>query len=91
MTTFARVLPFGATLIKDGRTQFRLWAPGQENVSVEIEGTAPVPMRRRADGWFEGQADRGAGAKYRYRLQNGLAVPDPASPGAVLPVPRRTA
>jgi malto-oligosyltrehalose trehalohydrolase len=79
MTAFARALPFGATLIGNGRTQFRLWAPAQEKVSVEIEGTAPVPMQRIADGWFEGVAPCGAGAKYRYRLQNGLAVPDPAS------------
>jgi len=79
MTSFARALPFGATLIGDGRTQFRLWAPAQEKVSVEIEGRAPSAMQRLADGWFEGAASCGAGAKYRYRLQDGLAVPDPAS------------
>ncbi|MGB9367883.1 MAG: malto-oligosyltrehalose trehalohydrolase [Xanthobacteraceae bacterium] len=79
MTAFARALPFGATLIDEGRTQFRLWAPAQERVSVEIEGAAPLPMQRLADGWFEGAAHCGAGAGYRYRLQDGLAVPDPAS------------
>jgi maltooligosyltrehalose trehalohydrolase len=79
MTTFGHALPFGATLLGDDRTQFRLWAPAQEQVSVEINGGAPVPMRRLADGWFEAEASCGAGAQYRYRLHDGLAVPDPAS------------
>jgi len=76
---FARALPFGATLINENRTQFRLWASAQEQVGVEIEGTAPVRMRRLSDGWFEADVPCGAGTAYRYRLQNGLAVPDPAS------------
>jgi malto-oligosyltrehalose trehalohydrolase len=79
MTTFARALPFGATLIDDSRTQFRLWAPAQEQVSVEINGRTPLPMERLADGWFEAKASCGEGTQYRYRLQDGLAVADPAS------------
>ena len=79
MTSFERRLPFGATLIDDRRTQFRLWAPAQEKVSVEIEGCAPVPMQRLADGWFDAEAACGAGRRYRYRLEKDLAVPDPAS------------
>src|ERR1051325_9681522 len=79
MTGFERRLPFGATLIGEKRTQFRLWAPAQEKVSVEIEGAAPVRMQRLADGWFEAEAACGAGTRYRYRVRNDLAVPDPAS------------
>jgi malto-oligosyltrehalose trehalohydrolase len=79
MTAFARALPFGATLLADGRTRFRLWAPAQMRVSVEIERGATFAMGRLADGWFEGEAECGAGTKYRYRLQDGLAVPDPAA------------
>ena len=60
MTSFERRLPFGATLIGKNRTQFRLWAPAQEKVSVEIEGDAPVEMRRLADAWFEAEAPCGA-------------------------------
>ena len=37
MTSFARELPFGATLLGANRTRFRLWAPARESVSVEIE------------------------------------------------------
>ncbi|HKS61465.1 MAG TPA: malto-oligosyltrehalose trehalohydrolase, partial [Xanthobacteraceae bacterium] len=78
MTSFARQLPFGASLIEGG-TRFRLWAPRQQQVSVQIEGREAAPMRRLADGWFETEADCGAGTSYRYLLESGLAVPDPAS------------
>ena len=79
MTGFARDLPFGATLIAPEVTRFRLWAPGQQEVAVEIDGNARVAMTRDAGGWFEAEAACGAGASYRYRLGTGLAVPDPAS------------
>ena len=79
MTSFARELPFGAKLIEDGRTRFRLWAPRQVQVSLQIEERDPAPMRRLPGGWFEAEAACGAGAPYRYVLGSGLAVPDPAS------------
>ena len=31
-------MTFGATYLGDNRTRFRLWAPGQKAVAVEIEG-----------------------------------------------------
>ncbi|MBY0317954.1 MAG: malto-oligosyltrehalose trehalohydrolase [Reyranella sp.] len=79
MTAFARDLPFGATLVDPGHTRFRLWAPGQPQVAVDIDGLGSVPMARDAEGWFEAEAECGAGARYRYRLADGLTVPDPAS------------
>ena len=48
MNSFARDLPFGANL-KDGGTHFRLWAPKQKRVSVQIEGHDAVPMRSLAE------------------------------------------
>lgn len=36
-------------------------------------------MRHTGNGWFEAQADCGAGARYRLRVSDDLAVPDPAS------------
>ena len=48
MNAFARDLPFGATLIASERTRFRLWAPSQRQVSVEIEDRAAVAMTRMA-------------------------------------------
>ncbi|RZS81680.1 malto-oligosyltrehalose trehalohydrolase [Pigmentiphaga kullae] len=74
---------FGARLLGTDRTRFRLWAPGQQAVSVELDpGTAQaslVPMSARREGWFEAEVARGAGTRYRYRLADGTSVPDPAS------------
>jgi malto-oligosyltrehalose trehalohydrolase len=36
-------------------------------------------MNRASDGWFELEAQCGAGTSYLYRLQDGRGVPDPAS------------
>jgi maltooligosyltrehalose trehalohydrolase len=72
-------LPFGANVVESNRTRFRLWAPAQNKVSVAIDGRAPLAMTPREDGWFDVDADCGAGAHYRYILQDGTAVPDPAS------------
>ncbi|MGE5651322.1 MAG: malto-oligosyltrehalose trehalohydrolase [Bacillota bacterium] len=69
----------GAQLVAPDRTRFRLWAPDKEQVSVEIDGMAALPMKRLDGGWFEAEAACGAGARYRYRVDAGLAVPDPAS------------
>ena len=79
MTAFARAMPFGATLLGDGRTRFRLWAPQQDEVAVVVEGSAAEPMSKRPDGWFELETRCPAGGRYRYRLGSGLDVPDPAA------------
>ena len=79
MTAFSRDLPFGATLLGDDRVRFRLWAPGRRAASVEIEGGPAVPLVARDGGWFDGEAACRPGAHYRYRFEDGLAVPDPAS------------
>jgi malto-oligosyltrehalose trehalohydrolase len=76
---FSRALPFGATLLDARRTRFRLWAPAQRAVEVEVEGLDAVPLARTDDGWFTAEAACGAGSRYRYRLDDGLRVPDPAS------------
>jgi maltooligosyltrehalose trehalohydrolase len=85
----AHCLPFGAQLIGAAsgappHTRFRIWAPSCKAVRVEIEhasATIAVDMSPTGNGWFEAQAECGAGARYRYRLDDpqGIAVPDPAS------------
>jgi malto-oligosyltrehalose trehalohydrolase len=70
---------FGAKRQDDGSVRFRLWAPAQETVSVAIESGDLLPMQRSADGWFEATAAVPDGTRYRYRLADGLMVPDPAS------------
>jgi maltooligosyltrehalose trehalohydrolase len=62
-----------------GGIRFRLWAPGQRRVGLVLEDASEfVPMERRADGFFEAYVD-GAGALYRFALDDGQRVPDPAA------------
>ena len=76
----AHDMPFGAALGLDG-VRFRLWAPGQARVFLEIAGGAePTAMHSLADGWHElATAEAGPGAHYRFVLEDGTRVPDPAS------------
>ncbi|HJP99477.1 MAG TPA: malto-oligosyltrehalose trehalohydrolase [Rhodanobacteraceae bacterium] len=82
MTTFQHEMPFGAEVREDS-VRFRLWAPAQRQVSLMLEsGPAghDLPMASTGDGWFELATDAGhAGDRYRYRLEDGTRVPDPAS------------
>ena len=75
-------MPFGAEVI-DGATTFRLWAPAARDVALVlgVDGdTRDVPLERDGDGRFSVTvADVGAGARYRYRIDGGIVVPDPAS------------
>ncbi len=72
---------FGARRLTAGSVRFRLWAPVQETVSVAFESGDLLPMHRSIDGWFEAVADVPDGTAYRYRLADGLLIPDPASTG----------
>jgi len=69
---------FGATPTKDGTT-FRLWAPSAKRVDLVLE-RKPLPMRREDGGWFVlDVAGSGAGARYKFRIDEEIDVPDPAS------------
>lgn len=79
-------MPFGASLLSDGKVSFRLWAPSARTVELCLENQASeeivLPMNKLSEGWFQletsvGQA--GQGTLYRYRIDGGLRVPDPAS------------
>jgi maltooligosyltrehalose trehalohydrolase len=72
-------LPFGAQSIGGGKTRFRFWAPSREHVDLVIEGGETLAMTRTTGGWFDVEANCGPGARYRYRLDADLSVPDPAS------------
>ncbi len=82
MGTAPRTPVFGAQL-RDGGAQFRLWAPDCQKIALCLDGpdvTAEVPLVRDADGWCEHfVAGVRAGARYSYRIDGGLKVPDPAS------------
>jgi maltooligosyltrehalose trehalohydrolase len=71
-------MPFGAELGAGG-VRFRLWAPAQNRIAVEVDGSRHA-MNPLDNGWHELLlAGARPGARYRYLLENGLAVPDPAS------------
>ncbi|HEX6111020.1 MAG TPA: malto-oligosyltrehalose trehalohydrolase [Geminicoccaceae bacterium] len=79
--TYVHRMPFGAEVLPDGRVRFQLWAPSQEAVALVLEDEQRVlPMDRLADGFFRlTTAAARAGSRYRYELQDGFRVPDPAS------------
>jgi len=68
---------FGPELTPDG-TRFRLWAPAARRVDLLLE--TACPMTRRDDGWFFTEiAGVVAGARYKFRIDDEIDVPDPAS------------
>jgi maltooligosyltrehalose trehalohydrolase len=68
---------FGARLTPDG-ISFRLWAPAARRVELLLG--QPQPMRRGDDGWFTLDASGvGAGTRYKFRIDDEIDVPDPAS------------
>lgn len=76
------LLPFGAEPTRDG-TRFRLWAPDANSVAViadSLDGPVRTPMTRRNGGWYECLAATICpGALYRFRIDDEIDVPDPAS------------
>jgi maltooligosyltrehalose trehalohydrolase len=76
-------LPFGAECCGDKGVQFRFWAPNARNVAVcfvNAEATDSVAMERADGGWFHLVSPSvGAGSHYRFQIDGGLRVPDPAS------------
>jgi malto-oligosyltrehalose trehalohydrolase len=78
--TFAHDMPFGAQVLPDGGTRFHLWAPSQKALALVLEqDRRVVPMSRLEDGWFAVTTDAPAGSRYRFQLEDGTRVPDPAS------------
>jgi len=68
---------FGATLTADGAS-FRLWAPAAKRVDLLLD--KPYPLRRGEDGWFSADiSGTRAGARYKFRIDDDIDVPDPAS------------
>jgi malto-oligosyltrehalose trehalohydrolase len=76
-------MPFGAELGEDGAAQFRLWAPAATEVEVEIaqgQNRIGAALTAAEGGWFRGIVGNvHAGARYGFRIDGGLLVPDPAS------------
>jgi 1,4-alpha-glucan branching enzyme len=70
---------FGPQVLTGG-VLFRLWAPNQEAVSLALAGRDPAPMEMLEHGWHQIlSAEAKVGMLYKFQLQDGLEVPDPAS------------
>ena len=68
---------FGARVSPDG-TSFRLWAPAAKRVELLLD--RPQPMTRDDQGWFTVDVSgAGPGTRYKYRTDDEIDVPDPAS------------
>lgn len=77
----------------DAGTIFRLWAPSARRVELVISRAVPPPagagtleegtvieLSRDAGGWYRSERlPLGAGTRYRFRIDDDLQVPDPAS------------
>jgi maltooligosyltrehalose trehalohydrolase len=76
-------MPFGAQRLPDRRVRFRLWAPAARRVDLVLEspqGSRTLPLEPCGEGWQElvtGEAR--AGSRYRFSIDGGALVPDPAS------------
>ncbi len=65
-------------LITDRGVKFRLWAPAARRVDLLLD--RPVAMTREGNGWHAADvADAGAGTLYKFRIDDEVDVPDPAS------------
>lgn len=70
---------WGPHFCKDGSTVFRIWAPAESSLKLDIDGRQVV-MERQDEGWFAVRLDhQPVGALYCFVLSDGRRVPDPAS------------
>ena len=75
---FKHDLPFGATVLNDGTTRFRIWAPSAPTLDLAIGG-ARLTMVAETGGWHSLTVPARAGTRYQYVMPDGLHFADPAS------------
>ncbi|HEX7019208.1 MAG TPA: alpha-amylase family glycosyl hydrolase, partial [Gemmatimonadaceae bacterium] len=80
-----RRFPIGVEVSPAGTPHARVWAPARRRVDVIVENpdgspAAEISLERDGGGYFSGGLNGvNAGARYRYRLDGGSRLPDPAS------------
>ncbi len=83
MTSRQHNMPFGTDILADRRVRFRLWAPGAKQVTLCLgdgAARAELSMVAEQDGWFGLVTEMAtAGTRYRFRIDENMEVPDPAS------------
>lgn len=73
-----RSYTWGATPGDGGRWDFRVWAPGVESLTLDLDG-ARLAMHAEPGGWFTASAPAAEGEPYAFVLPDGRKVPDPAA------------
>lgn len=74
----AHAMRFGSELAEDG-VRFALWAPTAKDVTLVVDG-AEHPIPETGEGWRRTTLPGvKAGARYGFRIDGDLVVPDPAS------------
>jgi 1,4-alpha-glucan branching enzyme len=75
------VMPFGAEVLGAEGVRFQLWAPAARRVHLVVEAAGlALPLVATGEGWHRLVTDQAPpGARYRYRIDDGSVVPDPAS------------
>ncbi|GAB6845002.1 maltooligosyltrehalose trehalohydrolase [Methylorubrum rhodinum] len=74
----AHAMRFGSEAAEDG-VRFALWAPTADDVTLVIDGT-DHPIPEAGEGWRVATVPGvKAGARYGFRINGDLVVPDPAS------------
>ena len=85
--SLVRRLPLGAEALSTGGVDFRVWAPRQQSVSVELSPDLELPaattrkinLKRQPEGYFSGFVPEArVGWFYKFVLREG-SFPDPAS------------
>jgi len=70
---------WGAEFISSDVVRFRVWAEGQKDLTLRLSDN-DIPMMATGNGWFQVDVPGLAhGVEYQYVLQDGMAIPDPAS------------
>lgn len=74
-------MPFGAEYRADGSVRFRLWSPKAQFVEVLLsESRKSYPLSQLPEGWHESVVpDVSPRSAYKFRIDRGAEVPDPAS------------
>ncbi|MEM3329539.1 MAG: malto-oligosyltrehalose trehalohydrolase [Saccharolobus sp.] len=70
---------FGPIIEDNNEVTFTLWAPYQKEVKLKILGKGIYEMEKDDRGYFKATVKAHINDKYKYILDNGLEVPDPAS------------
>lgn len=74
----AHAMRFGSEAAEDG-VRFALWAPTADDVTLVVDGT-DHPIPEAGEGWRVATVPGvKAGARYGFRINGDLVVPDPAS------------